>query len=241
MSFRLGLLNPNTDRRHTDAMAAIALRALPGGSDVVGVTAPRGPASIESSIDSAVAAAVVVEMVRELPGLDAFLVSCFGDPGVDAARELTDAPVVGIGEAAYRAACLVARRFAVLTTLGRGVPELEDSLRALGVGERCVGVLPIDVPVAEQGADFPETTEALAAAGRRVVDELGAEAIVLACGGMADVARELQERLTVPVCDGVAVGALLAYALWASGLRTSKTGSYGPPERIPYEGMPGFS
>ena len=241
MIFRLGLLNPNTDVRHTESMSAVALAALPPGSDVVALTAARGPNSIESDVDAVVAAAEVLEMIRSHPELDAYLVACFGDPGVDAARELTSAPIVGVGEAAYSAATYVARRFAVLTTLARGVAELEDTLRAKGVAHRCVGVFPIDVPVAEQGSDYPATTDALAAAGARAVKELGAEAVVLACGGMADVARSLQERLTVPVCDGVAFGSLLAHGLWAAGLRTSKTGSYARPEPIPYEGMAGFA
>src|SRR5581483_11138212 len=92
----------------------------PAGAAVAGLTAARGPRSVESAADHAVAAAEVVELVRVNPGHDAYLVACFDDPGVDAARELTEAPVVGIGEAAYRAACLVGRRFAVLTTLRRG-------------------------------------------------------------------------------------------------------------------------
>lgn len=239
--FRLGLLNPNTDEDDTRAMAEIAARVLSPEADVVAVTAARGPRSIESYVDAAVAAAEVVGLMRAHPGLDAYLVACFGDPGVNAARELTDAPVVGIGEAALGAACLVARRFAVLTTLARSVPELEDALEAQGIVRRCVGVIPLSIPVAEQGAKFPATTTAMVAAGRRAIEELGAEALVLACGGMAEVAAAVREAVGVPVCDGVSFGALLAYSLWRAGLTTSKAGSLAWPEPIPYVGMPGFA
>src|SRR5919204_420133 len=68
----------------------------------------------------------------------------------------------------------------------------------------------------------------------------GAEALVLACGGMADVADTVQREIGVPVCDGVAFGAMTAFALWRCGLRTSKVGAYAWPERIAYAGMPGF-
>src|SRR5437867_9892279 len=94
--FRLGLLNPNTDERHTLAMRDVALNALPEGCEVTAATAPRGPTAIESEVDSLLAAAEVVGMMQSLLGLDAYLIACFGDPGLDAARELTDAPVVGI-------------------------------------------------------------------------------------------------------------------------------------------------
>jgi allantoin racemase len=238
VSFRLGLLNPNTDGHHTDAMAGVARAALPSGCEVLAVTAARGPSSIESAADTVVAAAEVARMVRAQPDVDAFLIACFGDPGLAAARELAAVPVVGIGEAAYIAAGLVSGRFAVITTLRRGIPDLEDAIAAHGAANRCAGVLALDIPVAQQGAAFPDTTAAIVAASRRAVDELGADALILACGGMADVARAVQEAVGVPVCDGVGVGALLAYSLWRTGIATSRAGTYAAPEPIPYTGMP---
>jgi len=235
--FRLALLNPNTDRRHTVAMRGVALEALPEGSRVTAVNAERGPSSIESEADSVVAAAEVVGLMRSTEPHHAYLIACFGDPGLEAARELTDAPVVGIGEAAYLAAGIVAKRFAVITTLPRGVPALEDALQAHGTGRRCIAVESLNIPVAEQGSHHPDTTPAIVEAGRRLAAE-GAEALILACGGMADVARSVERAVGVPVCDGVSFGALLAHAMWRCGLRTSKAGAYGWPEPIAYLNMP---
>src|SRR5262245_3775890 len=218
-------------------MQEVAQRALPDGSEVIAFTAPRGPRAIESEVDSVLAAAEVVRMVQALSEADAYLIACFGDPGLDAARELTSAPVVGIGEAAYLAASLVSRRFAVITTLGRGVAALEDVLEERGLATRCVGVVPLHIAVGEQGGDHPDTTEAIVDAGRQLVGQSGAEALVLACGGMADVAVHVQEAVGVPVCDGVSFGALLAFSLWRSGLRTSDAGAYAAPERIYYVGI----
>jgi allantoin racemase len=238
--FRLGLLNPNTDPRHTEAMAAVARGVLPGGSELLAASPDRGPASIESAADAAIAAAEMLSLLRLLPPQDAYLVACFGDPGIDAARELTDAPVVGIGEAAFRAACLVAARFGVVTTLARGIPAIEAAARRHGISDRLVGVEALTIPVSDQGAGHPDTTEAIVAAAERLATG-GAEAVVLACGGMAEVAAAVQERVGVPVCDGVGFGALLAHALWRTGLRTSRAGAYGPPEPIPYRGMAPFT
>jgi allantoin racemase len=238
--FRLAVLNPNTDARHTEAMGAVARETLPAGCRVSAVSPERGPTSIESEADSVVAAAAVAELVRELPAHDAYLIACFGDPGVGAARELTEAPVVGIGEAAFQAAVMIARRFAVITTLPRSIPEIEDALDRHGMGSRCVAVEPLGIPVADQGSHNPDTTTAIVEAGRRVVARDGAEALVLACGGMADVAHAVRRDVGVPVCDGVAFGATVAYGLWRCGLRTSKSGAYGWPEAIAYSGMPGF-
>jgi allantoin racemase len=236
--FRLGLINPNTDAGDTAEMAAVARDAVGGDVDVVAFTAPRGPRSIESGADEAIAAAEVVRVVSAHPDLDAYVIACFSDPGAMAARELTTAPVVGIGEAAYRSVLMVARRFAVITTLARGVPHLEDEMEILGVRRYCVGVIPLEIPVEQQGAAFPSTLNAIVAAGTRAVSDRRAEALVLACGAMTGVEAEVRERLGVPAVTGVAVGALFAVALARAGLRTSKAGSLASPEDIEYAGMP---
>jgi allantoin racemase len=235
--FRLALLNPNTDARHTSAMGDVARAVLPDSCEVTAVSAERGPSSLESAVDSAVAGAEVVSLMRSLPAHDAYLIACFGDPALDAARELTRAPVVGIGEAAAQAAAAISKRFAVITTLPRGIAAIEDSLGRQGLRGRCVGVVPLRIPVAEQGAEHDETTDAIVDAGMHLVLERGAEALILACGGMAEIARKVQQRVGVPVCDGVAFGSLLAYSLWRCGLETSKSGAYGFPEPIAYVGM----
>jgi allantoin racemase len=231
--FRLALINPNTSRQHTAEMADAASAVLPRGADVRALTAARGVAAIETAAEAVTAGAEVLELVRATSDVDAYLIACFGDPAVDAARELTAAPVVGIGEAAYRATSMLARRFAVITTLARGVPDIEVQMDQLGLRHACVGVLSLGIPVAEQGTQFGDTTEAIVAAGRRAVLELGAEALILACGGMAQVEAVVRERVGVPATNGVAFGALLAFALWGSGMRTSQVGSLAPPAPLP--------
>lgn len=235
--FRLAVINPNTDESDTDAMASVIRDALIAPAEVSAYTAERGPQSIESAVDQAFAVAEVVRLVQAHPDHDGYLIGCSDDPGVDAVRELTTAPVVGIGEAAYRAASMVAKRFAVITTLPRGRAEIDDALLRAGLAHRCVGVLALGIPVAEQGSEFPDTTEAIIALARHAVSDLGAEAAVLACGGMSDIEATVGGALGVPVTNGVVVGALMAQALWRAGLRTSKQGAYSLPEAIPYRGM----
>ena len=74
--------------------------------------------------------------------------------------------MVGIGEAAYLAATLVAKRFGITTTLPRGIPALEEAVEARGLGTRCAGIVPLNIPVAEQGSHHPDTTPAIIDAGK---------------------------------------------------------------------------
>ena len=197
----------------------------------------RGPTSIESEVDAAIAVGEVAAHGRELPRPDAYLIACFGDPGLDAARELTARPVVGIGEAAFQAACLIAGRFAIITTLRRGIPALEDMIEHRGI-RAAVWACRSTSRLPTRAATTPTRQPRSSGGARRVVDRAPAEALILACGGMADVALAVQEAVGVPVCDGVAFGSMLAFGLWRCGLRTSKTGAYGWPEPIPYTGCP---
>ena len=187
-----------------------------------------------------VAAAEVAALVRSLAPHDAYLIACFGDPGLDAARELTDAPVVGIGEAAYTPPTLVAKRFgdhhhAAARHPGAGgggrSPRASLSLRRHRAAQH-PGRRAGQPPPRHHPGDHRRPA-------RRLVAERGAEALILACGGMADVARAVSEAVGVPVCDGVAFG--VDAGLLAVELRASHQQGAAPtrwPEPIPYVGMP---
>lgn len=231
-AFRLGLVNPNTCADDTVAMARLARDALGAGAVVEEMTAADGFPAIEGAAGHVAGAAAVVELIRSSPDCDGYLIACFDDPGLHAARELTAGPVVGIGEAAVLSATLVARRFAVVTTLRRGIAAIEDGLRAGGFDGRCAGVVALERGVREQASDGEA---AIVATARRAIDELGADAVVLACGALAAQAADVARHIGVPVCDGVAFGALLAHALWRSGLRTSARGAYAFPAELAAE------
>ncbi len=235
---QIALLNPNTTAATTEAMANAARAVLPDGVDVYGLTAPRGPAAIEGYEDQAIAAAAVCELMRGHPYCDAYLIACFGDPGLYAARELTRAPVVGIGQAALLTACTLGRRFAVLTTLQRGIGTIEDRLTLYGLRDRCASIRACGVPVLGHGAGRQTGLHRLIEQARRAVEEDGADTLVLACGSMAGEAREVGAAAGVPAVDGVTVGALQCYSLVRAGLWTSKVGAFAPPEPVEYSNMP---
>src|SRR5207245_4951726 len=67
---------------------------------------PVGPESIEGFYDDALAVpGLLAEIAKgEAQGVSAHVIACFDDTGLDAARALAGAPVVGIGEAAFHAA-----------------------------------------------------------------------------------------------------------------------------------------
>ena len=231
MSFRLSVINPNSDSAVTEYLRLVTARVLPGGSAVDAVDCPESPLVIETALDDVLAAPAVVAAAAAAGDPDAFLVGCFGDPAVSALRELTTAPVVGLGEAALVQASLVTSRFGVITTLDRGIPALWSQLDRAGVAGACAGIRSVESTAgAEPGADGQDLLSRLTWLGRRLLAD-GADGLVLACAGFGRFSERLAAELGVPVCDGIGVGACLAYGLFASGVRTSKRGGYAWPGR----------
>ena len=224
------LINPNTTASMTQAIAQAARAVAAPGTEIVAAQPSFGPASIECHYDEAFAAAGVAEQVR-LGGAaaDAVVIACFGDPGLDAAREATAAPVLGIAEAAFHAATLLATRFSVVTTLTRTCVIAERLVQRYGFEAQCAGVHGTDIPVLDLEGAGEALVGQIEEAGRAALARDRSGAIVLGCAGMAPLCAELGGRLGVPVIDGVAAAVKFAEALAALGLRTSRRGDYAPP------------
>jgi len=230
------LINPNTSASMT-ASIADAARAVAAPTTRVQACQPSfGPASIEGHYDEALAAAGVAEQVRLAdPAPDAVVIACFGDPGLDAAREATDAPVLGIAEAVFHAASLLATGFSVVTTMTRTCVIAERLLQRYGFERSCRGVHGTDIPVLALESDAGALAQ-IEAACRHALAHDRSGAVVLGCAGMAALTIRLQQRLGVPVIDGVAVAVKFAEALAALGLKTSKRGDYARPLSKRYDG-----
>ena len=228
------MINPNSDESLTSYLREVALRVLPQGSEVEGVTCANSPRVIETSTDQVLASVEILRATMASSNQDAFFVACFGEPAIMSLREVTRAPVVGLGTAALVQARLVTSRFGLLTTLERGVPSLWSQLETAGARAACVGIRAVN-PQAVQGSAapdsdvtkdrFPALAERLEERARELLVE-GADGIILACAGFSPMSATLAAALDVPVCDGVAFGACIAHGLWASGVWTSKTGAY---------------
>ncbi|OWJ68873.1 aspartate/glutamate racemase family protein [Inquilinus limosus] len=237
------VVNPNTTAGMTAKIAAAAAAVAAPGTRVTAVNPETGPASIEGWVDGALAVpALLREIARgEARGVAGHVIACFDDTGLDAARSLAAVPVVGIGEAAFHVASLLAGRFAVVTTLGRSIPVIEANLQRYGLASRCARVRAAEIPVLELERPGSEAEARISAEIAAALEGDRAEAIVLGCAGMADLATRLSARHGVPVVDGVAAAVTLVEALARLGLRTAKTGGYASPRPKPYAGgMTGF-
>ncbi len=236
---QIRVINPNTTASMTEKIGAAARAVALPGTQIVAVQPSFGAGSIEDHHDDVWAAAGVAEQVRAgaAAGADAHVIACFGDPGLHAARELAQGPVIGIAEAAFHTASLLATGFSVVTTLVRTCVIAEHLVLQYGFERRCRGIHGTDIAVLELEDPRSRAFERILDAARDALARDRSGAIVLGCAGMAELCRALQSRLGVPVIDGVAAAVTLAEGLVRLGLGTSKLGDYAAPIAKRYAGL----
>ncbi|WP_024806173.1 aspartate/glutamate racemase family protein [Nocardia sp. BMG51109] len=234
---RIRVINPNTTAAMTAVIDECARSVAAPGTRIESVTSSMGPASIESHYDEALSVpGLLAEIARgEAEGADGYVVACFGDPGLYAARELARGPVIGIAEAAMHTASHLGRGFSVVTTLARTVGQATDLTERYGMQRFCLGIHATDIPVLE--LEDPKVRTSIADACRAAVTADGSDAIVLGCAGMADLCDYLTDETGVPVVDGVAAATLSVQSLVTLGLRKSGRGEFATPLPKHYTGL----
>jgi allantoin racemase len=232
------VINPNTSLEMTRQIERCAQSAALPETQIRATCPQHGPRSIESAFDETIAGAALLDELcqDETTPADAYVIACFGDPALDAAREIATVPVIGMAEAAFHMASFIAYRFGVVTTMERTLPASRHLLKKYGYQHQCSGVRATNIPVLDLEQPDETVYSRLYQACLDAVKQDGAEAIVLGCAGMSGLFRRLSQALPVPLIDGVSAAVKLAESLYQLGLTTSKTGQYGHPLHKPFIG-----
>jgi allantoin racemase len=233
------VVNPNTTQSFTDKIAAAAKAASSHGSEILATQPHMGPVSIEGYYDEAISVPGMLQRIAEAEtqNVAGHIIACFDDTGLDAARTLARAPVIGIGEAAFHAATLVAGKFSVVTTLSRSIPAIEHNLVRYGLATRCAKVRASEVSVLSLEEPNSPARKLISQEIELAKTEDRAEAIVLGCAGMADLAASLSAEHSLPVIDGVSIAVGLIELLARNNIQTSKRGGYASPLPKTYKGL----
>lgn len=216
----------------TDRQAALQRFVSPGVT-VEARRASGGPASIESMWEEYLLIPGQMELAIELEreGFDAIVPGCFGDPGIDAMRELVDIPVVGPGASSMLIAANLGHRFGIVTVLESVIRPLENLATLTGVAAKLSSIRQIGVPVLELNRDPAATFDRLVAVSRRSIEDDRADVLVLGCGTLSFRSAELAAIVGVPVVNPLQAALRTAELLVACGLSHSKR-SYPTPSKL---------
>ncbi|MBT4166914.1 MAG: Asp/Glu racemase, partial [Rhodospirillaceae bacterium] len=155
-------------------------------------------------------------------GADAFVVACFSDPGLHSARETTSRPVMGISESGITTALTLGERFGIIAILPAGVARHKRYIRQMGLEGRLAGDRPIGIGVTGLGAE-DEVEGRMTAVGQQLIEEDGADVLIMGCAGMARYRGRLEDTLGVPVIDPSQAAVAQAIAAVRLGYRNNKT------------------
>lgn len=228
---KLLVVNANTTQLVTDRVAAEARHVAAPGTEIVAVTGEFGPKVIGTRAENAIAAHAMMDlMARHSPGCDAALIAVSYDTALDASRQLLSIPVVGMTEAALLTSCMVGGQTGIITFGRPGVPMYQELVARYGLASRVAGWGLVDGQAAFGSGDTAELDRRIVAEANRLVQEAGAESVILAGAVMAGVPRRLQPQVPVPFLDGIACGVRQAELLAALKLPKPTAGSYARPK-----------
>lgn len=231
------LLNPNMSEVMTSRMARVAASVAADGTTLVPINAARGLPYISSRAEAQIAGALVLEMIAErVDDIDAVIIAAFGDPGLRAARELFDLPVVGMAEAAILTACLLGNRFAFVTFTPNLNPWYMESVELAGLGARFAGVL---APATAFGSidtvqeDMQATLESLI---EQAAYEYQADVVIAAGAPLAGLAQKIADPSAVLI-DPISAAVKQAEALVCLAPKGARAGSFARPPGKPSQGL----
>ena len=236
---RILILNPNTSADVTARLAAAAKPAAAQGTIIGTATATRGVPYIASRAEAQIGGAIALEMLAALHcHYDAAIIAAFGDPGLFGARELFDIPVIGMAEASMLTACMLSRRFVIVTFARALGPWYQDCVDMHGLTQRCAGIRTLDDPFKSIGNVQDEKESLLAELAKQTALELEADAVILAGAPLAGLAARIKDRVPVPVVDQMAAAVKQAEALVTLRVRKATIGTFRRPDAKPSTGLP---
>lgn len=195
-----------------------------------------GPESIEGYYDEAFSVPGLLYEFSRHRDWDGFIISCFDDTGLDAARCLVAGPVIGIGEAAFHTATLIGNKFSIITSLSKSIPALEHNLVRYGLNSRCSSIHACEVEVLGLEKDADAAKSAISQKIEKIQNQEMVDVIVLGCAGMTEFTRELTLEYQIPIIDGVTAAVELVSGLIRMGLKTGKRNGYANPVPKLYSG-----
>ena len=218
------IINPNSSQAMTGKIKETALDFVTGAIEVDCLPTPGAPEYIETYEDQLKAAPGMIQLVRENEDTcDAFIIACHCDPNLDAMKEITTKPVVGIGEASMKIASMLGHSFSVVTDTSHSIPNKEALVRKYHLQDMLASA-----KASRRESEGLSFDEKIFQAAEAAVKEDNAEVLVLGCAGMTGLDKRLQEKLGVPVLDGVVCALIVASGLVNYGVSTSKARRYNP-------------
>ena len=164
----------------------------------------------------------IVKEIESNNSSDAFIIACYEDTGIDVIRKITSRPVIGIGEAAFYTANIIANKFSIITNLSASHEALKNNLIKYDLDHKCVSLKSIEVPILDMETMSKSNIKKLENEINRTICEDTPEAIIITSPGILNLTKIFSDRFNIPIVEGVTAAATLLENLSKQGLKIKK-------------------
>jgi allantoin racemase len=140
---------------------------------------------------------------------DAFIIISFEDIGVDTIRKITSKPIIGLGEATFYTANIIANKFSIITNLSQSHEALKNNLIKYDMEHKCVSINSIEVPVLDMDTMSKSNLNKLDNEIQRTISEDNPEAIIITSPGILNLSKNLSKKFNTPIIEGVTAATAL--------------------------------
>ena len=212
---RILAINPNSNESVTEGLRE-SLQEFNSSADIECCTLEEGPFGIETGEDIANVIPLVLLKISESPEFDVYVIACYSDPGLAECNEMFSKPVFGMQRSAIEKAISIGDKFGVLALSEQSIERHLAYMRGLGLDGQLAGELPLDISVDEAANDAGSFGKIISQ-GRRLIDESGADVLILGCAGMTSHRKPSEKVLQVPVIEPAQAAVSIAIEALKSG------------------------
>lgn len=224
---KLLVINSNCNQEITAKLQKVAESIARPGTEVDCLCPAWGVPAVQGYHDGVLAAHATVELLRmHEMAYDVFIIACYSDPGLFAAREITGKPVYGIAQSSMLAALPFGHKFSILSPLSQMKPILENLVRTYGMESKCASIRTVELDVLQSFSNEAQANEAFIEAGKRAVSEDGADVLCLGGAIFAGRDRVISQAVGVTCIDGLSSALKMAEGYYDLDYSTSKSRTF---------------
>ena len=188
---------------------------------------PKGGSSIESTYEEVASIIPAVDRLAEITKfqkIDAAIIGCFGDPGLEVFREMFDFPIIGPAQCTMHTACQLGHKFSLITIFDSMINMGHKQVHEYGLNHHLASVRAVNIPVLELLNDLDFTYKKILKLGEKIVKEDMGDAILFGCMTMsfAGLDKKLEDKLGIPVLNAGRVALKTAESLISMKISHSK-------------------
>ena len=200
------IINPNSDVKMTKAIDESARNFVKDRFILESISLEDSPAFVGSYEDIAMVGKGLIECIKKNQDkYHAFIIACHLDPNLDAAKEVSNKLVIGIGEASMKIASLLGKNFSVIGSSNKTTHLKKELVAKYGLKKYLKSVRTPD-----EGLENSTLEEKLIFAAKKAIEEDKAEILVLGCAGFAGIDKTIEKIVKVKVLDGIVCALMIA-------------------------------